>query len=412
MPTLNLGRVRPVFAGAWAGATPYTLLTVVEYNGASYIASQDVPADTPPPNATYWELISNKGDTGATGADGAEGPIGPQGPTGPASAWGTIPGTLSDQTDLQAALDGKAALAHTHSGSIITQAAHGLALLDCVQSIAGVWSKALANDVTTTACGVVVDVVDSNNFEVAQAGRVNAPAHGLTVDEYYFLSDTVAGGLSSVEPGISQPIIYVEDANYIWVLPYRPSLQWDTSQHELIWKDLKSQLSMSRATGPNAPDWAQILATGIYHFHFDATVNEELQTEFHIDHDYALGTDIFPHIHWLPTTTNAGTVRWLIDIWYAKGHGQEAFALTQAADESLVVEQAASATAYDHLIAEAQATAITSRLEPDGCMFVKITRDAAHANDTYPDDVIAFQCDLHYQADRSGTLNKAPDFYT
>lgn len=33
---------------------------------------------------------------------------GPQGDVGPTPAWGTIPGVLSDQTDLQAALDAKA----------------------------------------------------------------------------------------------------------------------------------------------------------------------------------------------------------------------------------------------------------------------------------------------------------------
>ena len=41
---------------------------------------------------------------------GPAGPVGPQGPAGPSGqgAWGTISGTLSDQTDLQTALDAKA----------------------------------------------------------------------------------------------------------------------------------------------------------------------------------------------------------------------------------------------------------------------------------------------------------------
>ena len=52
----------------------------------------------------------DKGDTGATGPQGIQGDkgdTGDTGPTGPVSAWGTIPGTLSNQTDLQTALDGK-----------------------------------------------------------------------------------------------------------------------------------------------------------------------------------------------------------------------------------------------------------------------------------------------------------------
>lgn len=39
---------------------------------------------------------------------GLQGPQGDTGPTGPASAWGNISGTLTNQLDLQAALDAKA----------------------------------------------------------------------------------------------------------------------------------------------------------------------------------------------------------------------------------------------------------------------------------------------------------------
>lgn len=47
------------------------------------------------------------GATGPTGATGATGATGPQGPPGTGGEWGQITGTLSDQTDLQSALDAK-----------------------------------------------------------------------------------------------------------------------------------------------------------------------------------------------------------------------------------------------------------------------------------------------------------------
>ena len=49
---------------------------------------------------------------------------GPAGPTGPSASWGTITGTLSNQTDLQSALDGKAASSHTHVKADITDFDH------------------------------------------------------------------------------------------------------------------------------------------------------------------------------------------------------------------------------------------------------------------------------------------------
>ena len=51
-----------------------------------------------------------QGPQGTQGEQGPQGETGPQGPEGPAgsSAWGSITGTLSSQTDLQDALDAKA----------------------------------------------------------------------------------------------------------------------------------------------------------------------------------------------------------------------------------------------------------------------------------------------------------------
>lgn len=64
-----------------------------------------------------WASVSGtgtQGPQGPPGADGADGADGAQGPAGPAPVWGTITGTLSDQTDLQSALDGKSSTAHHH----------------------------------------------------------------------------------------------------------------------------------------------------------------------------------------------------------------------------------------------------------------------------------------------------------
>ncbi|MET4722029.1 hypothetical protein ABIF63_006135 [Bradyrhizobium japonicum] len=53
--------------GAWSGATAYTVGDVVSLNGSSYACLLDHTNHTPP-NATYWQLLAAKGDTGATGA--------------------------------------------------------------------------------------------------------------------------------------------------------------------------------------------------------------------------------------------------------------------------------------------------------------------------------------------------------
>lgn len=91
--------------GAWDIGTAYSSNDAISHNGASYIALGSTTGNEPP-NATYWNLLAAKGDTGATGGTGAqgeqgvqgeqgiqgiqgpEGPEGPQGPEGPAGADG------------------------------------------------------------------------------------------------------------------------------------------------------------------------------------------------------------------------------------------------------------------------------------------------------------------------------------
>ena len=74
--------------GQWSDSVPYSTLDLVSYQGASYIAMKNVPAGTLPTNTQYWMLNAN--------VEGVE------------VIWGSITGELSDQEDLQQALDLKA----------------------------------------------------------------------------------------------------------------------------------------------------------------------------------------------------------------------------------------------------------------------------------------------------------------
>jgi len=108
------------------------------------------------------------------------------------------------------------------STSEITQNSHGLAVKDAIRHNGSAWVKAQANDVATLALGIVTEAA-TNTFTVAQSGRFTLSSHGLTVGQWYYLSSSSAGGLVTTEPDISQPIVYVESANVIFVYPYRPT---------------------------------------------------------------------------------------------------------------------------------------------------------------------------------------------
>ena len=109
------------------------------------------------------------------------------------------------------------------STSDITQSSHGFAVKDAIRHNGSSWVKAQANATSTLALGIVTKVADTNTFTIAQSGRFELSSHGLTVGQWYYLSADAAGGLVTTEPSISQPIVYVESASFIYVYQYRPT---------------------------------------------------------------------------------------------------------------------------------------------------------------------------------------------
>jgi len=94
MPTISLGRVRPVFKGEYDASLPYVVMDRVRYEGNVYECVANTTAGVEPSeaNAAFWLLLGAKGDDGEQGEKGEkgdpgpEGPEGPQGPEGPAVA--------------------------------------------------------------------------------------------------------------------------------------------------------------------------------------------------------------------------------------------------------------------------------------------------------------------------------------
>ena len=96
MPSMTLGRVRPVFQGAYSSAKAYAVLDRVTLNGEVWECVKDAPAGTAPQDnsSTFWVKIGAKGPQGERGLQGIQGPagadgakgdpgdIGPQGPQG------------------------------------------------------------------------------------------------------------------------------------------------------------------------------------------------------------------------------------------------------------------------------------------------------------------------------------------
>lgn len=174
----------------------------------------------------------------------------------------------------------------------------------------------------------------------------------------------------------------------------------------LGWRDNIIELTVD-SSSPDAPTLNPFRGN-LKAWTFFANEMTEAHSAWHIDHDYALGTPLYFHVHWATASTDIGTVRWGFEYSIAKGHQQQAFPMPS----TVYVEQATTGVAYMHMVGElSEANAIPGTgIEPDTVIKVRMFRDGAHENDTLNADVFGLFIDMHYQANRATTPNKAPPF--
>lgn len=60
MAQIYIGRIVPIFRGAYNSSTPYTKLDIVYYNGSSYAAIADNEGKEPT-NTNYWQIVAKYG---------------------------------------------------------------------------------------------------------------------------------------------------------------------------------------------------------------------------------------------------------------------------------------------------------------------------------------------------------------
>jgi len=174
------------------------------------------------------------------------------------------------------------------------------------------------------------------------------------------------------------------------------------------WKDMLAPLTVARVPVANAPVLTNFTVGGITRREYAFAVDDYLYVQpFHINHDIKPNGLGYLHIHWTTSGTSTASVRWKLDILRAKGHNQEAF----TAVDPVFLEQAASGVAYQHMLAEAADVDALIFTEPDELILVTVTR-VTNGGTNNTDAVFGLMCDIHYEADRDTTPNKAPNFYS
>jgi hypothetical protein len=167
----------------------------------------------------------------------------------------------------------------------------------------------------------------------------------------------------------------------------------------VVWDDLRIPGTSVRF-GASSPDIAPFLgAGGLYLPAFDgAGTSEQVFFTVQFPHGYKLGTDICPHVHWSPTTADAGNVKWNLEYTWVEIGG------TFAASATIDVTDAASGTAWDHQVAgfaDINGSGITT---VSSMLVGRLYRDPTDGADTYGADASLLEIDFHHQIDTIGSL--------
>jgi hypothetical protein len=166
------------------------------------------------------------------------------------------------------------------------------------------------------------------------------------------------------------------------------------------WTDynIGSQSLGVTATAP--PDLIAVNSTSIYARAFDGgSTTEQVFGTIELNHNYAEGTDIYFHVHWFPTTTNAGNVQWKLDYMLAK-NGKDLPAIATVTGVG-----AASEVAWK--METTELARIDGALFNIGDQFMfRLYRSPSDAADTYAYDAAVATVGLHVQVNTFGSKQK------
>lgn len=173
---------------------------------------------------------------------------------------------------------------------------------------------------------------------------------------------------------------------------------------EAGWADYTAEFNIGN-TSPSATPTYEDIGNGLYLPNF--AEGDIAFINFHIQHDILVGSKLYPHVHFAPSTTmSAGeTVIWEVGYTKADRSLGETIAGTLT---TLTLTYTADGTevAHEHLVVEVADIDAPTTSNVDSMFMTKIVR----GNGTYAGDVYGITADLHYQVGRISTPNKAYPF--
>ena len=181
-----------------------------------------------------------------------------------------------------------------------------------------------------------------------------------------------------------------------------------------VWNDLTVPATSVRPSGATPPDFQNSPAFGgdssLWYFTFNGAGTSPIEEVFftvQLPHDYKQGSDIYPHVHFAPTSTNGGdtnsrTVRWYLAYQWANIDGTFGSSATVSMDKAFVP----NTSLWSHLIAGNVASVSGTGKNISSILMCRLYRDPGDAADDYPQDAAVLYFDIHYESDTVGSRSR------
>jgi len=161
------------------------------------------------------------------------------------------------------------------------------------------------------------------------------------------------------------------------------------------WNDWNAS-GIALGTAASAPD--PVLVSGgtidVRCFDGNATT-EQLFWGFELSHEWKEDGDIIPHVHWMPSTANPGSVIWNMDYWVTEDGSATSTGTLFSTSTSLGV-------AWKEQRADFATTSL-SGYDIGTQVMVRFYRVPSATGDDYPDDACLATVGMHYQQDSMGS---------
>lgn len=227
--------------------------------------------------------------------------------------------------------------------------------------------------------------------------------------------DTIRAAMQIIESNISELFNEPEFAkanfgdsatgNYIEIDEYGTLRFHGTTT---VWDDIQVPVNATNQGGSKDPGFGKIkdngsASQGVFTYLFDAATEEELYFSVQMPHGYKEGSDIKPHVHWMPTANGAAgaDVCWgleytWVNIGDVMGNTSIIYGDTNHLAEDLV---------DDRQYITSLGTIDGTGKKISSMLMCRIFRDATGVGgtDDYASDAALLEIDIHFEKDSFGS---------